>query len=126
LDTRILAESFERPPGFDLVAFWRAWCVQSQEIHPHYPVTLRVAPDLVPILPYYFGDGIRATIAQAGPPDADGWITLTLPFETLEDARTRILGLGRAAEVLEPLALRKSIVDFATQIASFYAQPGEC
>jgi predicted DNA-binding transcriptional regulator YafY len=126
LDARILDEPFERPPDFDLAAFWKAWCAQSQEIRPHYPVTARVAPDLVRFLPAYFGDRIRATVAQARPPDADGWIRLTLPFETLEEARTRILGFGRAVEVLEPLALRKSIVDFATQIAGFYAQPGEC
>ncbi len=39
----------------------------------------------------------------------------------LEAARERILGFGRAVEVLEPQALRKSIVDFATQIVTFYA-----
>jgi predicted DNA-binding transcriptional regulator YafY len=126
LDARILDESSERPPDFDLASFWKAWCAQSPEIRPHYPVTARVAPDLVPVLPYFFGDHVRATIAQAGPPDADGWITLTLSFETLEEARTRILGFGRAVEVLEPLALRKSVVDFATQIADPYTQPGEC
>jgi predicted DNA-binding transcriptional regulator YafY len=126
LDARVLDESFERSPDFDLATFWKAWCIQSQEIRPHYPATVRVAPGLVPILPYYFGDRIRATIEQAGAPDTDGWIRLTLPFETLEEARTRILGFGRAVEVLEPLALRKSVVDFATQITSFYAQSGAC
>ena len=39
----------------------------------------------------------------------------------LEAARERILGFGRAVEVLEPQPLRKSIVDFATQIVTFYA-----
>jgi predicted DNA-binding transcriptional regulator YafY len=125
LDARILDQSFERSPDFDLVTFWKDWCVQSENIRPQYPVTVRVAPDLVPLLPYYFGDQIRATIAQAGPPDADGWTHLVLPFETLEEARTQILGLGRAVEVLEPLALRKSVVDFATQITDLYGQAME-
>ncbi|MGZ9223435.1 MAG: WCX domain-containing protein [Anaerolineales bacterium] len=35
-------------------------------------------------------------------------------------ARTRLLGLGRAVEVLEPEALRRSLVDFAEQIVGFY------
>ena len=83
-------------------------------------VTVRVAPKLVEQLPYYFGDNIHDLLAQAPPPDAEGWITLTLPFESLSAARARILGFGRAVEVLEPEALRKSVIDFAEQITAFY------
>jgi hypothetical protein len=50
-------------------------------------VTARVSPELVQQLPYYFGDDIHALIAQALPPDAEGWITLSLPFESLPAAR---------------------------------------
>jgi hypothetical protein len=114
-------EHFERPTDFDLAAFWESWCAGQEERRPHYPVTARVAPDLVPLLPLYFGERIRDAIVQAAPPDAEGWITLTLPFERLETARERILGFGRAVEVLEPQALRHSVIDFATQIAAFYA-----
>jgi hypothetical protein len=35
-------------------------------------------------------------------------------------ARTRLLGLGRAVEVLSPEPLRKSLIDFAEQIVDFY------
>lgn len=126
LDARSADEHFARPADFDLASFWQAWCARQEEAtHPYYPVTVRVAPDLVPLLPLYFGDRIRDEIAQAGPPDAAGWITLTLPFERLEDARERILGFGRAVEVLEPEPLRKSIVDFATQIVAFYTRREE-
>lgn len=38
----------------------------------------------------------------------------------LNRARTRILGLGRAIEVLEPLSLRMSVIDFARQIDVLY------
>jgi predicted DNA-binding transcriptional regulator YafY len=119
-DARITEEHFERPADFDLGAFWKAWCAEHEESRPYYPVTVRVAPALVPILPQYFGDRIRDAIAQAGPPDDEGWITLTLSFETLPAARERILGLGSAVEVLEPQALRRSVVDFATEIVAFY------
>jgi predicted DNA-binding transcriptional regulator YafY len=121
LDARVTDEHFERPADFDLAAFWESWCAGQEERRPHYPVTVRVAPELVPLLPLYFGDRIRDVIAQAAPPDAEGWITLTLPFERLETARERILGFGRAVEVLEPQALRRSVIDFAAQIAAFYA-----
>ena len=47
-------------------------------------------------------------------------MTLDLPFESFFAARTRLLGLGRAVEVLEPETLRKSLVDFAEQVVGFY------
>jgi predicted DNA-binding transcriptional regulator YafY len=119
-DARITDERFERPSSFDLGAFWKAWCAETEEGRPYYSVTVRVAPALVPFLPQYFGERIRDRTAQAGPPDDQGWITLTLPFETLQAARERILGLGSAVEVLEPQALRRSVVDFAAQIVAFY------
>lgn len=120
LGARLSDEPFGRPEGFDLAAFWQEHCVEYEENRPYYPVTVRVAPHFVPQLPHFFGDHVAHVIAHAGAPDAEGWITLTLPFETLEAARERILGLGRAVEVLEPQALRDSVLDYATQIVSLY------
>lgn len=122
LDAAITPETFARPADFDLVAFWRAWCAQVEQNRPYYPVTVRIAPEFLAWLPYYFGTQIHDQAARAGPPDAEGWVTLTLPFETLEDARARILGFGRAVEVLSPRALRNAVLDFATQIASLYTR----
>ncbi len=120
LEAHLSPESFERRADFDLAEFWKAWITEFEESRAYYPVVVRVSPDFVSVLPLYFGDPLRAQIAQAGPPDADGWITLTLPFERLEAARDRILGFGRAVEVLEPEALRLSVIDYAQQIVAFY------
>ncbi len=122
LDARLMDETFERPAQFDLAAFWRTWCIEREKSHTAYPVLVRVAPGLSPWLPMYFGNHIREKIALAAPPDAEGWITLDLDFESLEAARERILGLGRGVEVLKPLALRKSILDYATQIVALYVE----
>ena len=116
----LLDEIFQRPPDFDLADFWKGWCAEFEEGRNRYLATVRVAPKLVTQLPYYFGEDIRDLLAQAPPPDMEGWITLTLPFESLSAARARILGFGRAVEVLEPVALRKSVMDFAEQITAFY------
>jgi predicted DNA-binding transcriptional regulator YafY len=121
LDARLLDEGFERPGDFDLAAFWKQWCTSIEENRSYYAVSVRVAPDMLPHLPRLFGERVRAQIEQAAPPDAQGWTRLTLPFETFEQARQRILGLGRAVEVLEPLALRLSVQDFAAQIVALYA-----
>jgi predicted DNA-binding transcriptional regulator YafY len=121
LDAHITDEHFERPPDFDLTAFWELWCTGREESRPAYSVTVRVSPGLAVFLPLHFGDRIREAIAQAELPDDKGWITLTLPFETFEEARGRILGFGKAVEVIEPEPLRLSVIDFARQIVEFYS-----
>jgi hypothetical protein len=74
-----------------------------------------VAPQLVAEQPDFF-----ACPATAVEPDADGWLTLTLTFESLFAARERLLPFGAAVEVLSPLPLRLSLADFATQIVALY------
>jgi predicted DNA-binding transcriptional regulator YafY len=110
------AEKFERPPGFDLPAFWKTWCEEFESSRPQYPVTLRVSPTLVKILAENRPESLSSPPAL----EKDGWQTLTLTFESLEAARARILGYGGAVEVLAPLALRKSVSDFASQVAAVY------
>ena len=116
MNARLGEERFVRPAGLDLVAFWEAYCAEVEESRLSYTATVRVAPQLVPWLPYYFG----REIDQAGPPDAEGWVALTLPFENLEKARERILGFGGAVEVLEPRALRASVADYAARTVALY------
>jgi predicted DNA-binding transcriptional regulator YafY len=119
---RLLDENFLRRNDFDLAGFWDTWCKQQEDSSTRYPITLRVAPDLIPMLPMFFGDRIQEKITQAGPADKMGWITLALSFESLEAARGRVLELGGAVEVLAPYALRLSVQDFATQILSLYTK----
>lgn len=120
LDARLTAQSFVHKTDFDLAAFWQNWCAEQEQNDVDYPVLLRVAPTFIAALPIYFGERIRPQIAQAGPADADGWLTIEVAFASLEVARNRILAFGRGVEVLEPLALRKSVLDFATQIVALY------
>ena len=122
LDARLAPQGdrFERPDDFDLAAFWRSWCADVEIRRAGYPVVVRIAPDLVQWLPYTFGERIRTVLAESGPPDADGWQRLELRFESLEAARDRLLAFGRAVEVLEPVPLRRSLIDYARQIVDLY------
>jgi predicted DNA-binding transcriptional regulator YafY len=122
LDARITDERFERPADFDLAAFWKAWCAGQAENRPAYLVKARVAPQLIPLLPLYLGTGTHQAPAPVAEPDAAGWVTLTLAFDNLEHARSHILEMGGAVEVLEPEALRRSVIDFAAQITALYAK----
>ena len=120
LDVRPAGERFLRPDDFDLAAFWNAFCVETERARPMYAATVRLAPALADLLPRYFGE--RARDLASSTPDAEGWTTAVLPFESFEAARARILGFGGAAEVLAPEALRRSVADFAGQVVARYGQ----
>jgi len=120
LGARLGEQTFARPADFDLAAFWQAWCAQQAQSRALYPVSVRVAPGLLPEVPRLFGDRLREQLAQAAPADAAGWVRLELTFESLEAARERLLGLGGGVEVLAPLALRASLADYAQQIVAVY------
>jgi predicted DNA-binding transcriptional regulator YafY len=115
---------FERQEGFQLAEFWQNWCKQHEEQQRGYPVRLRISPELYRLLPLYFGQRVGQLVSEASPADEQGWVTLTLAFESLEAARDRILDLGGAAEVLEPEALRMSLLDYAAQIVKRYLKNG--
>ena len=119
-DVSLSDQTFQRPRDFNLAEFWSEWCAEEKDRRSIFPVTVRIAPNFIPHLPNLFGNRIRAAIANAAPPDDEGWITLTLPFSSLGAARSRLLGFGRAVEILEPLALRLSVQDYAEQITSLY------
>ncbi len=113
-----LPQHFTRPLGFDLATFWQTWCTEVQS-RPRLSVRVRAAPELVSELPRYFGRAMREQIASA-PRDEHGWVELTLTFEDFFSARERLLGFGRAVEVLAPLPLRESVADYAAQIMKVY------
>lgn len=113
---------FERAGDFDLASFWAESASRFVSSWGQYPVLVRVAPDLLSDLHHYFGKSIYAVIAQACAPDADGWTTLPLMFQTMDGARTNLLGMGAEVEVLEPAELRASIAEYARNIAAFYIE----
>ncbi len=127
--SRVLAatltdEPFERPPGFDLAAYWAAWSAEFEASRPKYAATLRVSPEAIPILPLMLGEGVHALLARAGSPDGEGWIRLSLTFDSLEGARSLALGLGTMVEALAPAELRASVAEWAERTAAFYRGRG--
>lgn len=117
----ILPQPFERPADFDLAAFWQKWRADYEKERSYYIVHALVSPALAARLPRLLREN-QPDILNL-PPIAvqrEGWQVMTLTFENFETARARILGFGGAIEVLEPLALRASVADFAQQIRTLY------
>lgn len=122
LEARKTNTQFSRLEDFDLIRFWKDWCFEYKTRRPSYKVKVRLLAELIPQLPTLLGDAIHPRLESGALAKDDGWVTLTLPFEYLEQARSRLLGFGRAIEVLEPRALRASLVDYANQIVDYYKE----
>jgi predicted DNA-binding transcriptional regulator YafY len=122
LDAELTDDIFCRELDFDLQESWEIHCDEYEENRSFYSVLLRIAPHFMDYLPFFFGEPIRDRIKMADPPDGEGWIQLSISYDSLEAARDRILGFGSAVEVLEPEPLRKSIIDYADQIARLYQE----
>ena len=112
----VLQETFNRPEGFHLAQYWAEWCTRFL---PSYPVTLHISPDAVPRLLQLFGEAQSSRLLHSEP-DASGWRTVSLVFETAETARATVLGFGPTAEVVEPRQLRASVMQWAAGLLTRY------
>ena len=106
-----------RPEGFDLAAHWEASVVRFKADLPRYPVTLRATPDIVPHI-----RRLRYTqVKDVSQPDADGWVAVSVQFETEDEACKYVLGFGSQVEVIEPPMLRQRVIDAAESIVALYS-----
>ncbi|GAA4679718.1 WYL domain-containing protein [Streptomyces youssoufiensis] len=115
-------ERFERDASFELPAFWADRAADFRRSILHAEVVLRLSERGARLLPRRTDPGTaRESIAAAADPDPRGWITVTLPVETLDVAYEQLLGLGPECEVIEPPALRARMAEALTQAAALYA-----
>jgi predicted DNA-binding transcriptional regulator YafY len=118
-DARVTDEPFVRPQGFDLAAYWTQSSTNFVSNLPSYPVTVRIAPE---VLEHIYRAGRYARIDSIDPAGADGWMRLCLLFEQEEAACGYLLSFGTQVEILEPQALREKVIDLAQSVATFYMQ----
>jgi predicted DNA-binding transcriptional regulator YafY len=113
---RICNQTFESPHEFDLEVYWKKWCSERKGNHRGIQVRVRVTKTLAKILVEH------RPVTLMTPPmqDTCPWQELILDYESLEEARRMVLSYGGAIEVLEPIALRRSVEDFARQILNIY------
>jgi predicted DNA-binding transcriptional regulator YafY len=119
-EAALTEERFIRQTDFDLATYWAESCRQFQRVSaqqfPPYPATLRVHPKTF----WYFPGYLEGRYTQLGEADGDGWVQLRVTFESLGDARMRVLGLGTGVEVIEPDELRATVIDTARSVVEAY------
>lgn len=121
-DAQILDDPFNFPVDFKLEAFWKQWCRGQAAYHTAFEVRLRVHPDVLSMLPVYVGGQTGLDKFSQDEQDETGWTTCELRFGSHEEAREKLLQFGGAIEVIEPIALRYSLKDYAEQILAVYSE----
>ncbi|WP_433174705.1 helix-turn-helix transcriptional regulator [Actinoallomurus sp. CA-150999] len=120
-DLTVLAESFTRPVGFDLSAYWRGHVERFHAGRHRDEATLRVSPRALERIPHVLEPAVaRAARGTAGEPDADGRVRITVPIESVEQALADFLRLGADVEVLGPPALRERMTEAVEALAALY------
>ncbi len=120
LDVQESDKQFRRREAFDLQGFWGDWCSKQEQRRRGYPVTVLVSKELALELARYLPGGRHREIVRLESQMKSGQVGMQINFESLWDARSALLSLGGAVEVLEPLALRATMADYARQILQRY------
>ncbi|MFG2972582.1 helix-turn-helix transcriptional regulator [Streptomyces sp. NPDC048331] len=114
-------QRFERPPGFELAAYWQESTTRLDAALHQQTAELRLSPRGQLLLPMQFGAAGTRALAEADPADADGWVRLRIAVESQAVAVGDLLRLGTEAEVLGPPELRRALAETVTTLAGRYA-----
>ncbi|GAA4214019.1 helix-turn-helix transcriptional regulator [Actinocatenispora rupis] len=122
LDLTTLDAGFERPTDFDLPAYWRDHISDFRTRLYTGEAVVRLSPRGRRRLAEMAADPVTAAVDRtAGAPDEAGWVTVTIPIESLPQAEADLLRLGPHAEVRSPADLRERLARAARDLAALYA-----
>jgi predicted DNA-binding transcriptional regulator YafY len=111
---RPLAETFERPTGFDLASHWAESIAAYERDIPRIEVTVRVAPNRLDVLGDLVGHHTLAAAERLQSPDGDDWTRLRLRVDWgLDEAPGHLVGMGADLEVIGPPEVRDQVIRLA-------------
>ncbi|MFI9310773.1 helix-turn-helix transcriptional regulator [Streptomyces triculaminicus] len=114
-------ETFERPAGFDVAAYWEESSRRLESALRQGTARLRISPVAQRLLPAQFGTAGTRALESAGPPDEEGWVRVDMQVEAKAVAVGDLLRLGAEAEVLGPADLRQAMAEAVAALARRYA-----
>jgi len=118
-EAAILEETFPRPEGFDLAAYWERSTDRFRASLPRYPAKIKIArPAWEPFSRERF---VAIVSAVAETEDELGsWKIADAEFDTLESAVGIALKYGRSAEALAPAEFRSAVLAELEATAALY------
>jgi predicted DNA-binding transcriptional regulator YafY len=121
LEAELLDEPASRPPGFDLAAYWQEWTERYERSVYTATATVRMTTAALERMVFVFPPEMsRVARAEAGEPDATGWLVTRVPIESVRHGHIELLKLGAEAEVLDPPELRECFVATALGLVATY------
>lgn len=118
----LLGEPVERPPGFDLAAFWAASSAAYERESPSVEVVVRVREVRLERLATAVGDRVMAAAERLDEPEADGWVRLRLRVPWPDEVPGQLLGVGSGLEVLGPPEIRERVAATAARVVDRYRE----
>lgn len=118
-EARLAEEPAARPEGFCLAAYWSESTRTFKEQLPRYPVVLRVRAEALPRLR---NAGRYARIQHEEPPGEDGWATVSVVYDTEDEACEFVLGYADSVLILEPRSLRARVRALAEEVVRLYTE----
>jgi predicted DNA-binding transcriptional regulator YafY len=122
----VLAETFERTDGFDLVTHWHRYVDEFDERRQQGAATLRFSENALARL-RDLPESAMAQAVLAAPAGTgtgrDGWTEVTIPAEPADTLVPELLRFGADVEVVSPPALRDHMVDAVRTLHHLYRQP---
>jgi len=121
-EMNVIDEAFERPPDFDLEAYWTQSTQRLEnQLHPN-RATVRLSPVGFRMLEPLTSTFVAA-LTEIGEPDADGYRTVVMPVGSLWVASSQLLRFGVDAEVLGPPELRDKMSEVIKTLHDRYHGP---
>jgi len=119
-DAEIDADTFVRPPAFDLAVHWENAVREYEAGVYHEEADVRLSPEGMQRLELLGPYVTNAASATAGKPDRRGWVRCTLPIESVDFGVRELMRLGEDVVVVGPPALRAHLARRAMRIARLH------
>ncbi|WP_028777229.1 helix-turn-helix transcriptional regulator [Shimazuella kribbensis] len=112
-----IAETFQRPPSFDLACYWENSTNSFLKNLPTYEVQAMAHSSIYHRLT--FAERF-VQITKVGVCKENGWIPIHLTFQTENEAKGYLLGFADQIKVMEPKELKDKILKMAQSILKMY------
>jgi predicted DNA-binding transcriptional regulator YafY len=117
----ITEQTFERPPRFDLAAYWSEWAKEFEARLYRDMAIVRFSPQGMQRLRVLAPAVAAMARRTARKPDKRGWVRAEIPIESVTHAAGELLKLGAEVEAVAPDALRERLQIISAAMAALYA-----
>ena len=117
----VTGETFVRPTGFDLAAYWTESTAQFEKDIYVGTADIRASRTGIARLKDLNASCREAIESREWPVDEKGWLHLSLPIEETAWTARLFMRIGAEMEVLGPPELRAAMTDVAARMTALYA-----